>query len=85
MILVSISRLNFQKSQFQSRYQDSTFKSLDSSLNIKNHVPKVQKDSIVVLEAITTKVLEEDSDADSESDYKEEVLSDSDEDLDDDN
>ena len=38
--------------------------------------------SIVVLEAITTEVLEEDSDAHSESDYKEEVWSDSYEDLD---
>ena len=83
-IPVSISRLKFQKSRFQSRYQDSTFESLDSRLHIKNHVPKVQKDSIVVLEAITTKVLEEDSDADSESDYIEEVWNDSDKDLDND-
>ena len=34
-IPVSISRLKIWKSRFQSRYQDSVFKSLDSSLDIK--------------------------------------------------
>ena len=57
-----------------------------------NQVQKVQKDSILVLEAITTKVLEKDSDiyilyfylfADSESYYEEEALRDSDKELDD--
>ena len=64
-IPVSISRLKLQKSWFQSWFQDATLTSLASSLNIKNQAPKVQKDSIVVLEAITTKVLKEDSHADS--------------------
>ena len=79
MIPVSISRLNFQKTLFQFRYQESSF--------------KIQKGRIVVLEAITNKVLEEYSDicilylylyADSESDCEEEVWSDSDKDLDND-
>ena len=83
-IPLSISRLKLQKSWFQSQYQDSTFNSLNSSLVIKNQVPKFKKHSLVVLEAITNKVLEEDSDADSESNYKEEIWSNSDKELDND-
>ena len=42
LIPVSISRLKISESRFQSRYQDSNFKSLDdSSLNIKTQLWKV--------------------------------------------
>ena len=40
-IPVSISRLWSQKSWFQSRFQDSRFQSLHSSLNIKTQISKV--------------------------------------------
>ena len=42
-ISVSISRLKLQKSWFQSQYQESTFKSLNSSLNVKTQ--KITKNS----------------------------------------
>ena len=41
LIPVLISRLKTSESQFQSRYQDSNFKTLDSSLNIKTQLWKV--------------------------------------------
>ena len=40
LIPVSISRLRIGESWFQSRYQDSNFKSLDSSLDIKTQLSK---------------------------------------------
>ena len=41
LIPVSISRLWSQKSWFQSRYQDSRFQSLASSLDIKTQISKI--------------------------------------------
>ena len=40
-IPVWIWRLKISESRFQSRYQDSNFKTLDSSLNIKTQLSKV--------------------------------------------
>jgi hypothetical protein len=40
-IPVTITRLWYQKSRFQSRYQDSRFESLFSSLDIKTQFSKV--------------------------------------------
>ena len=50
LIPVLISRLKLWKSQFQSQYQDSSFKSLDSSLNIKTQV------SIVSISVLISKL-----------------------------
>ena len=70
LILVSISRLKIWEFWFQSQYEDSSFKSLDSSLNFQTFD----------LNFLSTDVSEEDSDT--ESDYKEKIWSDTKDNLD---